>query len=63
MDFDENLHEGSELDGESESVLILKNSFCRVGQKSIFFRFLRPKCPELWHFFTDFVKIDMKAQL
>ena len=44
-DFDENIHEGSELDGESESVLILKNSFCTMGQKSIFFRFLKPKCP------------------
>ena len=30
------LHEGPALDGESESVLILQNSFCTVAQKSIF---------------------------
>ena len=36
-DFDENAHEGPVSDKESESVLILKNSFCTVGQKSIFF--------------------------
>ena len=39
MDFDKNLHEGSELDGKSESVLILKKLFCTVGQKLIFMRF------------------------
>ena len=38
-DFDINAHEGPALDGESESVLILKNSFCTVGQKSIFLDF------------------------
>ena len=31
--FDENAHEGSVLDGESESVLILKNLFGILGQK------------------------------
>ena len=38
-DFDKNAHEGSALDGESESILILKNSFCTVGQKLIFWVF------------------------
>ena len=35
-DFDINAHEGLALVGESESVLISKNLFCTVGQKSIF---------------------------
>ena len=33
------------LDSESETVLILKNLFHTVGQKSIFLRFLRQKHP------------------
>ena len=46
-DFDINAHEGPALDGKSESVLILKNSFFTIteGQKLIFFRFLRQKHP------------------
>ena len=39
--FDKNAQDGSASDGESESVLILKNSFCTVGQKSIFEIFMR----------------------
>ena len=38
-DFDENGNECSASDGESESVLILKNLFCTLGQKSIFLDF------------------------
>ena len=38
-DFDENEHEGSASDGELESVLILKNLFCTVDQKMIFWVF------------------------
>ena len=37
--FDSNAHEGPALDGELESVLILKNPFCTVGQKMIFLDF------------------------
>ena len=44
--FDENAHEGSASDGESESLLILKNLFGTVGQKQ--------KHPSLHHFFTNF---------
>ena len=51
MDFDENAR-GSALDGESESVLILKNSFCTVGQKSIFCDFLRQNRIKLRDFFN-----------
>ena len=33
MAFDEYAHEGSALDGELESVLLLKKLFCTVGKK------------------------------
>ena len=38
-DFDINAHEGPALVGESESVQVLKNLFCTVGQKLIFLDF------------------------
>ena len=50
--FDENIHEGLKLDGESESVLILKNSFCTVGQNR-FFEIFKTKT-FLTLFFTNF---------
>ena len=39
IDFDKNKHEGLSSVGELESVLILKNLFCTVGQKLIFWVF------------------------
>ena len=59
MDFDENGHEGLASDGESESVIIFKNSFCTVGQKSIF-EILRQKILPWTLVFFDFLAITQK---
>ena len=45
IDFDENAHEGSASDGESESVLILKKIVLYSGSKINFLRFLKQKHP------------------